>query len=321
MHHIAFLDRTTLAPQIKLRRPAFDCVVHEYDRTAPEQRLSRLAGVSIAVTNKVALTAGVLEQCPDLRLIAVAATGTDCIDKQACARLGIAVCNIRGYAVNTVPEHVFALILALRRSLPGYRQDVLDGAWQRAGQFCFFNHPIRDLAGARLGIVGKGVLGARVAEIARAFRMQPVFAARKGEAMIPAGYLPWDEVIADSDIISLHCPLTEQTRGLIGMEEFRAMRRRPLIINTARGGLVDEAALVEALDQGLVSGAGFDVTLGEPPPSDHPLMQLAVRNNVILTPHVAWASDEAQQALAEQLIDNIEAFVAGAPRNLVSASS
>lgn len=317
MHKIVFLDRETIAPQIRLRSPAFAHELVVYDRTAPDQIVERLAGASIAITNKVPLSAAVLAQLPALRLIAVAATGTDCVDKAYCQQRGIAVANIRGYAVNTVPEHTFALMLALRRNLVAYRDDVLAGEWQRSGQFCFFNHAIHDLRGARLGIIGEGVLGQRVADIARAFGMVPLFAARKGRTGAGSLYTPWDEMLATSDIITLHCPLTPQTRGMIAMPELRAMVRRPLIINTGRGGLVDEAALVQALDEGLIAGAGFDVADGEPPAADSPMMRIAARPNVILTPHVAWASDEAQQALADQLIDNIEHFVAGSPRNLL----
>ena len=317
MHKIVFLDRETIAPQIRLRSPAFAHELVVYDRTAPDQIVERLAGASIAITNKVPLSAAVLAQLPALRLIAVAATGTDCVDKAYCQQRGIAVANIRGYAVNTVPEHTFALMLALRRNLVAYRDDVLAGEWQRSGQFCFFNHAIHDLRGARLGIIGEGVLGQRVADIARAFGMVPLFAARKGRTGAGSLYTPWSEMLATSDIITLHCPLTPQTRGMIAMPEFRAMVRRPLIINTGRGGLVDEAALVQALDEGLIAGAGFDVADGEPPAADSPMMRIAARPNVILTPHVAWASDEAQQALADQLIDNIEHFVAGSPRNLL----
>ncbi len=320
MHKIVFLDRATIAPQIRLRRPAFEHELVVHAHTRPEQVVERLAGAAIAITNKVPLSADVLEQLPELRLVAVAATGTDCVDKAACARRGIAVANIRGYAVNTVPEHTFALMLALRRNLVAYRDDVIEGEWQKSGQFCFFNHAIHDLAGARLGIIGEGALGQSVAAIARAFGMVPLFAAHKGRSGCGRLYTPWDEILATSDIITLHCPLTPETRGMIGLAEFRQMARRPLLINTARGGLVDEEALVQALDEGLISGAGFDVTLGEPPAADSPMMRIAARPNVILTPHVAWASDEAQQALADQLIDNIDHFVAGTPTNLVKGA-
>jgi glycerate dehydrogenase len=219
-----------------------------------------------------------------------------------------------------VPEHTFALMLTLRRNVVPYREDTLAGEWQRSGQFCFFNHPIHDLGGARLGIIGEGVLGQRVAEIAKAFGMVTVFAAHKGKTGLGPLYTPWEEVLETSDIITLHSPLTPETRNMIAMPEFRRMRRKPLLINTARGGLVDEEDLEKALDEGLISGAGIDVTLPEPPPSDGPLMRLARRRNVIVTPHVAWASDEAQQALADQLIDNIENFVAGRPTNLVQGA-
>ncbi|MCB1916654.1 MAG: D-2-hydroxyacid dehydrogenase [Rhodocyclaceae bacterium] len=320
MQRIVFLDRATVAPQITLRRPAFEHELICHDQTRPEQVAERLAGATIAITNKVSLRADVLQGLPDLKLVAVAATGTDCVDKACCHQHGIAVSNIRGYAVNTVPEHTFALILALRRNIVGFREDVIAGAWQEAGQFCFFNHPIHDLAGARLGIIGEGVLGQRVAELGRAFGMQPLFAAHKGRDGQGTLYTPWEEVLASSDVISLHSPLTPATRGMIAMPEFHAMRRRPLLVNTARGGLVDEVALVQALNEGLISGAGFDVTDGEPPATDNPLMAVASRPNVILTPHVAWASDEAQQRLADQLIDNIEHFVAGRPSNLVEGA-
>lgn len=320
MHRIVFLDRETIAPQVRLRRPQFAHELVEHANTRPQDVVPRLAGATIAIVNKVQLSAETLRQLPQLRLIALAATGTDCVDKAHCQAQGIAVSNIRGYAVNTVPEHTFALILALRRNVIAYRDSVLAGRWQQSGQFCYFDHPIHDLAGARLGIIGEGVLGQRVAEISRAFGMQPLFAAHKGVSGLGPLYTPWQEVLETSDIITLHSPLTPATRNMIAMPEFRAMKRRPLVINTARGGLVDEGDLVAALDAGLISGAGFDVAVSEPPPADSPLMRAAKRHNVILTPHIAWASDEAQQTLADQLLDNIDNFVAGRPSNLVQGT-
>lgn len=317
---IVFLDRDTIAPQIRLREPSFAHELVEHARTTADQVVPRLASATVAILNKVTITAAMLEQLPQLKLIAVAATGTDCIDKAACAARGVAVANIRGYALNTVPEHTFALILALRRNIFAYRESVLAGRWQQAAQFCYFDHPIHDLAGARLGIIGEGVLGQRVAELGRAFGMLPMFAAHKGVSGMGPLYTPWQQVLETADVITLHSPLTPRTRRMIAMPEFEAMKRRPLIVNTARGGLVDEADLVTALDRGLISGAGFDVTDGEPPAPDHPLMRAASRPNLILTPHVAWASDEAQQTLADQLIDNIENFIAGTPTNLVQGA-
>ena len=319
-HAIVFLDRATIAPQVCVRPPAFAHRLVEHAETRADQVAERLAGASIAITNKAPITAATLAQLPDLKLIAVAATGTDCVDLAAAAARGVLVSNIRGYAINTVPEHTFALILALRRNIVAYRESVLAGRWQESGRFCFFDHPIRDLQGARLGIVGEGVLGQRVAELGRAFGMQPLFAAHKGKRGLGPLYTPWQEMLETSDVITLHSPLTKDTRGMIAMPEFEAMKRRPLIVNTARGGLVDEGALVQALDAGLISGAGFDVVDGEPPSAENPLMRAASRPNVILTPHVAWASDEAQQGLADQLVDNIENFVAGRPTNLVKGT-
>lgn len=317
MERIVFLDRATFAPQIRLRRPSFSHEFVDYPQTAPGEVAERLAGASIAIVNKVNLRGELLARLPGLKLVAVAATGTDCVDKEYCQAHGIAVANIRNYALNTVPEHAFSLILALRRSIVPFRADVLAGEWQKAGQFCFFNHPIRDLAGARLGIIGEGVLGQRVAELGKAFGMVPMFAAHKGVTGLGPLYTPWQEVIETADVLTLHCPLTPATRGIIGMAEFRQMKRHPLLVNTARGGLVVEEDLEKALEEGLIAGAGIDVTMPEPPPADGVLMRIAARPNVIVTPHIAWASDEAQQAVADQLVDNIENFVAGRPTNLV----
>lgn len=320
MQKVVFLDRATLGPRVVLRRPGFEHVFAEYQNTAADEVPDRLRDATIAITNKVALTGDTLARVPGLQLVAVAATGTDCVDKAYCQSHGIAVSNVRGYALRTLPEHVFALMLALRRSLFSYRADTLAGEWQRSGQFCFFHYPINDLGGARLGIIGEGVLGQRVAEIAKVFGMSTVFAAHKGRTGLGPLYTPWEEVLETSDVITLHSPLTPQTREMIAMPEFRRMKRKPLLINTARGGLVVEEDLERALDEDLISGAGIDVTLPEPPPADGPLMRIAKRWNVIVTPHVAWASDEAQQALADQLVDNIENFVAGKPTHLVEGA-
>ncbi len=317
-HTIVFLDAATLADDVRLRSPSFPHCWKDHASTAPDQVVPRLRDADVAIVNKVRLTRESLEQLPKLRLIAVAATGTDCIDKAACQALGITVVNIRGYAGVTVPEHVFALMLALRRSLMGYRDDVRAGRWQDAGQFCFHDHPIRDLSGATLGIIGEGALGQGVATLARAFGMKVLFAAHKGADGLGPLYTPWPEVMANSDVLSLHCPLIPATQGLLGMVEFESMGRRPLIINTARGPLIVEEDLEKALDRGLVNGAGLDVTLPEPPAPDSTIMRLATRPDTIVTPHVAWASLEAQQTLADQLIDLIEAFVGGAPRHVVS---
>lgn len=317
MHRIVFLDRDTVAPAVTIRRPSFPHEWQEFGRTSADEVLARAADATIIVNNKVDLRADTLAKLPRLKLIAIAATGTDCVDKKAAADRGIATVNIRGYAKATVPEHTFALLLALARSIVPYREDVLAGEWQKAQQFCFFTNPIVDLCGRRLGIVGAGVLGSQVAGIARAFGMDVVFydpAAKPGLD----GAVGLDELIETSDAITLHCPLTSETRGMFDLAAFRRMKRRPIIINTARGGLIVEEDLEIALDEGLVSAAGLDVTLPEPPAPDSAFMRLAKRSNVICTPHVAWASVEAQQSLVDQLIDNIENFVAGRPSNVVA---
>jgi glycerate dehydrogenase len=314
---IVFLDRETVTADAHLRRPAFPHTWHDYAKTAPADVAHRAADADIIVTNKVAIDEKALEQLPHLKLIAVAATGVDRVDVAACQKRGIVVSNIPGYAVHSVSEHTFGLILALRRSLLNYHEAVRRGRWQEAEQFCFLDYPIIDLHGARLGIVGAGVIGRRVAEIAQSFGMIPMFAARKGERPQAATFTDWNEFLATSDIITLHCPLRPETRDLIAMPEFRAMAQRPLIINTARGGVINEADLLAALNENLIAGAGVDVSVQEPPAPDSPLMAVADRPNVILTPHIAWASRAAMKAVTDQLIDNIEAFAAGRPVNVV----
>jgi glycerate dehydrogenase len=314
-HHIVFLDRSTL--QANVRRPAFEHTWQEYAVTAVSGLAERLRDATIAITNKVPLRAETLRHLPKLRMIALAATGYDVIDIGYCKSNGVAVANIRNYAVHTVPEHAFALITALRRNLLAYRQDVENGRWQQVEQFCFFDHPIRDLYGATIGIIGEGVLGQGTAGIARGFGMTVLFADHAPPKAPGVVFTPFDEVLARSDVISLHVPLSAETRHMIGLEQFRRMKRTAILINTARGGLVDEHALAQALKEGLIAGAGFDVLSKEPPKEGNPLLDLRLPN-FILTPHVAWASDGAMQFLADQLIDNIEAFVAGRPQNLVT---
>ena len=312
---IVFLDRSTL--QATVRRPAFEHTWQEYPVTHVSELAERLRGATIAITNKVPLRAAILQRLPELKMIAVAATGYDVIDIDFCKANHIAVANIRNYAVHTVPEHAFALITTLRRNLLAYRQDVERGRWQQVDQFCFFDHPIRDLHGATIGIIGEGVLGQGTASIARGFGMKVLFADHAPPKAAGVVFTPFDEVLAQSDVISLHLPLSAETRDMIGIEQLRKMKRTAILINTARGGLVDEQALAQALKDGLIAGAGFDVLSKEPPKEGNPLLDLHLPN-FILTPHVAWASDGAMQFLADQLIDNIEAFVRGSPQNLVT---
>ena len=318
---IVFLDRDTISPQTTLRQPTFQHEWVEYPRTRPEEVVSRIANADVVIVNKVKLNAEIIAQAPRLRLVAVAATGTDNVDLAACQQRGIVVSNVRNYAKHTVPEHTFALIFALRRSVCAYRDAVRAGRWQESGQFCFFDYPIRDLAGSTLGVIGDGVLGQAVATIGRALGMRVLMSAHKGRTGQGRLYTPFEETLRQADILTLHCPLNEHTRHMISSPEFAQMVRRPLLINTGRGGLVDESAVGPALEAGHISGAAFDVTSVEPPPADHPFMALLNRPDFILTPHVAWASDEAVQALADQVIDNIEAYAAGQPANTVLPKS
>lgn len=312
---VVFLDRQSVKAQV--RRPRCASTYVEHDKTAPEEVLERLQVATVAIVNKVALRDATLAQLPNLKLIAVAATGYDCVDVEACRRRGIAVANIRNYAVHTVPEHVFAMVLALRRSLLAYRRDVEQGMWQRSEQFCFLTHPIGDLYGSTIGILGEGAIGQGTAAIARGFGMKVLFADHEPPKAPDVEFTPLAQVLETADVISLHMPLTPGTRNMIGIEQMRRMKRNVLLINTARGGLVDERALIQALDQGLIAGAGFDVLTVEPPRDGNPLLQVR-RPNFILTPHVAWASDGAMQFLADQLIDNIDAWAEGKPQNLVT---
>ena len=286
-------------------------------KTAPAEIVGRLDGATIAIINKVPMRAETLATLPQLKMIAVAATGYDVVDVAYCKEHGIAVANIRNYALHTVPEHAFALILMLRRNILAYRDDVQNGVWNKSDQFCFFTHDIGDLYGATLGIIGEGAIGQATANIARAFGMRVLFADHEPPKMPGVEFTPFEHVLAESDVISLHCPLTPATRNLIDYAAFRRMKRNALLINTARGGLVDEAALIQALDEGLIAGAGFDVLTVEPPRNGHPLLDVR-RANFILTPHVAWASDGAMQFLADQLIQNIELWAAGKPQHLVT---
>jgi glycerate dehydrogenase len=312
---VVFLDRASIIANIRRPHDATDYL--EYPRSSGDEVVERLRGATVAITNKVPLREPVLRQLPELRMIAVAATGYDVVDVGYCREHGVAVANIRNYAVHTVPEHAFALILALRRNLIAYRGDVERGVWNRSEQFCLLDHPILDLHGSQLGIIGEGVLGRAVAAIGTAFGMHAVFRDHPDRVGEDLEYHPLPRLLAESDVLTLHCPLLPSTRNLIGEAELRAMKRTAILINTARGGLVDEHALARALQEGWIAGAGIDVLTTEPPRAGNPLLELRLPN-LIVTPHIAWASQGAMQFLADQLIDNIDAWSRGAPQNLVT---
>ena len=314
MNKIVFLDRASLVARIRSPDCAHEWI--EYPATSPEQVVERLREATVCITNKVPVSAIDIGQLPKLKMIAVAATGTNNVDLGACRARGIVVSNIRNYSLASVPEHCFTLMLALRRNLRAYCDDVDAGLWPKSERFCLLGHPIADLAKSRLGIVGYGALGRQVAQIGRAFGMHVSVVSRSPVSDPTVNVMTLERLLHSSDIISLHLPLTPDTAGMIGEEELDMMKPSALLINTARGGLVDEAALARALLEGSIGGAGFDVLETEPPSPDNPLLALRLPN-FILTPHVAWASSGAMQILAEMLVDNIDGWAAGIPINVV----
>ncbi|MEF3365823.1 D-2-hydroxyacid dehydrogenase [Methylocystis sp. 9N] len=311
-HKIVFLDRETLDANV--RKPNFPHDYVEYAQTAPAEIVERLKGATICITNKVPLREATLKELPDLKLIAVAATGTDVIDKAYTTAKGIVVSNIRNYAFNTLPEHVFALLFALRRNLVNYYNSVRQGRWGYANQFCYFDYPIYDIAGSTLGIIGYGALGKEIEKRAVALGMHVIV----NDVTDVPSKVDLATLLRESDVVTLNLPLTPETKNMIGAKELASMKKTACIINTARGGIVDEAALADALRNGTIGGAGFDVLTVEPPKNGNILLDPTIPN-LIVTPHIAWASKEAMQVLADQLVDNIDAFVAGAPRNIVTA--
>ena len=315
MERIVFLERNTV--QADFRRPSFDHEWIEYGETFSEQVVDRVRDATIVISNKLSLREPELSQLPGLRLIAIAATGSDNIDLDYCRAHGIAVSNTRGYAVNSVPEHVLMMILALRRNLLAYRHDVQTGMWNLSNQFCLLTHPLHDIKESTLGIIGYGSIGKAMARLGEAVGMKVLISEHQNALAIREGRTSFEDTLRQSDVVSLHCPLTEATSELIGRAQFALMKRDALLINTARGALVDDAALIEALQQGLIAGAGYDALREEPPRNGSPLLDLNLPN-FIVTPHVAWASNEAVQALADQVIENIEAFIDGRPRNLLT---
>lgn len=285
--------------------------------TATKQTAKRIQGANIVISNKVIIDETILVDAPDLRLICIAATGTNNVDLEACRNRGIAVCNVRDYATPSVVQHTFSLILSLSNHLPAYRDAINNGNWSRSEQFCLLEYPISELHGQTLGIVGYGALGQAVARLGEAFGMNILIANRPGEKVMATGRVPMETLLSESDVISMHCPLADNTRNLIGPEELRQMKSSAILINTARGGIVDEEALLAAIDSGSIGGAGIDVLATEPPTANTALLSYS-SPNLIVTPHIAWSSQEARQRLLDGIADNISAYLAGTPRNIVT---
>ncbi len=318
----AFLDFESLGPAdidssaLRATLPG----IQLYPSTTDAEVDARIAGCEILLVNKVRIDRTRLASVPGLRLVVLAATGTDNVDLAAARELGIAVANIRNYATPSVVQHVFGLILALTLRLTEYRQLLQAGAWERSPHFCLLDYPGRELSGRTLGIVGYGQLGQAVGEIGRAFGMR-VIAARSfrdgmsGTAAVDR--LELSQLLAVADVISLHCPLTPATRHLINRDSLARMRRDALLINTARGGLVDPDALLAALQGGHLGGAGIDVLAEEPPAGGHPLLHARLPN-LIVTPHIAWAAREARQRALDEVVSNVRDFLSGGQRNRVA---
>jgi len=274
-----------------------------------------LSRADVVVSNKVMLTDEHLSRAGNLKLVCIAATGTNNVDLAAAARNNIAVCNVEGYATSSVVQHVFTLLLALTTRFNEYTSAVKQGDWSRSKFFCLLDYPIRELAGKTIGIVGYGHLGKAVANIAGAFGMTVLLARRNIEDE-RAGRVALHDLLPQVDVLSLHCPLTEKTRGIIGVDELALMKKDAVLINTARGGLVDEDALLDALETQQIGGAGLDVLEKEPPPAGYPLLEVDLPN-LVITPHTAWASRESRQRLLDEIAFNIESFKAGQIRNRV----
>lgn len=282
-----------------------------YPTTSPAELLPRVQSAEVIISNKVLLDAATLQQCPQLKLILISATGTNNVDLEQARRQGVVVCNCQGYGTAAVAQHTLMLMLNLATSFVPYHQAVQQGQWQRSSQFCLLDYPIVELAGKTLGIVGYGELGQAVAKLAEAFGMQVKIAALANRPQ-SASRVPFAELLPQVDFLSLHCPLTKDTRDLIGPAEFAAMKHSAFLVNCARGGIVNEAALAEALQSGQIAGAAMDVLSVEPPKQGNILLDPAIPN-LILTPHSAWGSVDARQRIVQQMVENVIAFQQGQP--------
>ena len=317
---IVFLDAATYGDMpLEIFTNAWDCTVHQV--TTPAETIERIAGQTIAVTNKVVIDKAILNsaEARDLKLIAVAATGTDIIDKDEAAKFGVKVCNVPGYATQSVAQFTLALILELTTRAAEYGNAVKSGEWQKSPVFTLLTFPNLELSGKKLGIVGYGNIGRAVAQMARSFGMEILIAARPGiNEPIATGRMAVNELLRQADIVTLHCPLTPETKNLINEQSLALMKPTALLINTARGALIDEAALIAALRGKQIAAAALDVISKEPPPPDHPIVRAASElPNLLVTPHTAWSAREARQRLLVEVKANVEAFLRSEPRNLV----
>ena len=313
-----FLDLETVDNGDLDRSQLSSCVAHWqwHDFSEPPQIAGRILSADVVISNKCLLDRSAIESAENLKLIALAATGTNNVDLEAATDFGVTVCNIRDYATNAVAQHAITLMLNLLTAQPWYWQSVRQGDWSDSRQFCLNNRPIREFKELTLGIIGFGVLGRATAELAKSMGMKVLVSERKGCA-VREGRISFDELIRKADVLSIHCPLTEESRGLIDSEVMQAMKPDALLVNTARGGIINEQDLANCLREGIIAGAGVDTLGQEPPPPDHPLLARDIPN-LIVTPHNAWASRTARQAAMDQLAGVIRSYAAGAPLNQVN---
>ena len=308
--NIVFLDSTAIPKHIPIPRPSFPHNWVEYEYTSAEQTIERAKDADIIITSKVILSREVLQQLPKLKLIAITATGTNNVDLDAAKELGVAVKNVTGYSATTVPEHVLGMIFALKHSLAGWQRDQITEKWTESKQFCYFDYPITDVKGSTLGVFGKGCLGTEVGRLAELLGMKVLYAEHRNATTCREGYTPFEEVLKQADILTLHCALTETTKNLINQETLSLCKQGAYLINTGRGPLIDEQAVCDALKSGQLGGAALDVLVKEPPKKNNPLIELAkTMPNLIITPHIAWASDSAVTTLTKKMMQNIEDFV------------
>lgn len=315
---IVYLDRAGLPERIQIPPPVHAHTWVNYPITNQQQVIERARDADILVVNKVPVTRQTLEVCNSIRHIAVTATGYNVVDISACQDLDVSVSNIPCYAATTVAEHVITCALTLRRELTRYRQQVINNAWQKSDVFCLFDRPVNDLRGATLGIIGLGEIGLATATLGAALGMNVVYTSRTAKTNSVATQVNLKDLLGRSDIISVHCSLTTETENLIDNQAIDAMQDHAILINTARGGIVNEEAAVKAIQQNKIGGLAFDVLATEPPQGNSPLLRISTQDNVIITPHIAWASEQAMQSLATILSKNIDAFLSGKPQNIVS---
>ncbi|EAR08222.1 D-2-hydroxyacid dehydrogenase [Reinekea blandensis] len=315
-----FLDRATFPTHITFEPPSAVTDWKEYGKTTPDQRLSRCQNADIIVTNKVVIDRDLISQLPQLKLIAVTATGTNNIDLDACRDHQIQVVNATDYGTHSVAEHTLMLMLALSRQLRTYLEANERRSWSQSPFFCDLLSPISTLHGKRLTILGRGTLGSAVADLASALGMDVCFAEHRGADPVRPGYIAFESALRDADVVSLHCPLTDDTYQLINQETLSWMKPTALLINTGRGDLVNETDLLHALKNGDIAGAALDVASVEPPAEDALIWALQALPNVIITPHIAWASDEAMNNLIGQILQKIADFSEGNPVNNLAGS-